>query len=135
MHRYAPCFTRSDGRAEALFMLWVLTAILFSGRATQAQETPPVNLALGKDSYMVRLQDNLPPASYGNDDNFFTAVRSTSRTVDAYWEVDLEQAYALDSVLMVADDGFGDRMTHATVRLFDGHHESVFSLGHRPHRS
>jgi len=111
-----------------LFLYLVGAGMLLNPVKVKAQRNLPVNLALEKDSYMVRLQDNLPPAAYGNDGNYATAVRSTSRTVDAYWEVDLEQAFALDSVLMVADDGFGDRMTHATIRLFDGNHDSVFSL-------
>ena len=39
------------------------------------------NLALDKDSYMVRLQDSLPPASNGNDGDRSTATRSTRRTI------------------------------------------------------
>ncbi|MCF7972261.1 MAG: lamin tail domain-containing protein [Phycisphaerae bacterium] len=111
-------------------MLLCLTGagILLFTAEVQAQANQPVNMALGKDAYMVRLQDNLPPASYGNDGNYATAVRTTDKTVDAYWEVDLGQAYALYSVMVMADDGFGDRMTHATVRLYDGDHESVFSI-------
>ena len=127
MHRNAPRLVDSLGRVETFFLLWMVIVSWLGSVEVQAQ-SPSVNLALGKDAYMVRLQENLPPASYGNDDNFSTAVRSTSRTVDAYWEVDLDQAYALESVLMVADDGFGDRMTHATVRLFDDNHDSVFSI-------
>ncbi|MCK4858480.1 MAG: lamin tail domain-containing protein, partial [candidate division Zixibacteria bacterium] len=85
------------------------------------------NLALGKESYMVRLQDNLPPASNGNDGNLATAVRSTSRTIDAYWEVDLGQEYAVDRIRVIPDSGFEDRMTHTVVRLFDQEHTSVYS--------
>ena len=85
------------------------------------------NLATGKESYMVRLTDNLPPASNGNDGNPSTIVRTTNRTVDAYWEVDLEQECAVYHVHVDAADGFGQRMTHATVRLFDGNHDSVYS--------
>jgi len=85
------------------------------------------NLAAGKESYMVRLQDNLPPASNGNDGNLATAVRSTPRTIDAYWEVDLGQEYAVDRVRVIPDSGFEDRMTHTVVRLFDGEHTSVYS--------
>lgn len=125
MRKNAAYCLNSIGGAETLFSCLILAVTLCCSVKAQAQA---VNVALGKEAYMVRLQDNLPPASYGNDDNFSTAVRSTSRTVDAYWEVDLDKAYALDSVVMVADDGFGDRMTHATVRLFDGNHESVFSF-------
>jgi len=128
MRKNAACFLDSTGRVEAMCLHLVLAATLCCCVEAQAQRAQAVNVALGKEAYMVRLQDNLPPAAYGNDGNLSTAVRSMSRTVDAYWEVDLDQAYALDSVVMVADDGFGDRMTHATVRLFDGNHESVFSL-------
>ena len=85
------------------------------------------NLALGKESYMVRLQDNLPPASNGNDGNLATAVRSTRRTIDAYWEVDLGQEYAVDRVRVIPDSGFEERMIHTVVRLFDQEHASVYS--------
>jgi hypothetical protein len=85
------------------------------------------NLALGKESYMVRLHDNLPPASNGNDGNLATAVRSTHRTIDAYWEVDLGREYAVDRVRVIPDSGFEDRTTHTVVRLFDGEHTSVYS--------
>ena len=85
------------------------------------------NLALGKEAYMVRLQDNLPPASNGNDGNLATAVRSTSRTIDAYWEVDLGQEYAVELVRIIPDNGFEDRMTHTVLRLFDQEHTSVYS--------
>lgn len=85
------------------------------------------NQALGKESYMVRLTDALPPASNGNDGDLATIVRTTERTVDGYWEVDLEQDYAVYHVQVDAADGFGGRMTHATVRLFDERHDSVFS--------
>jgi len=85
------------------------------------------NLAVGKDSYMVRLTDSLPPASNGNDGDLATIVRTTERTVDGYWEVDLGREYAVYDVQVNAANGFGERMTHATVRLFDGRHDSVFS--------
>lgn len=85
------------------------------------------NQALGKEAYMVRLTDNLPPAAHGNDNDLSTLVLTTERSVDGYWEVDLEQEYAVYQVEVDAADGFGDRMTHATVRLFDAQHESVFS--------
>ncbi len=98
MHKNAPCFIGSIGRVEALFLRLVWAATLCCSVEVQAQEAPSVNVALGKEAYMVRLQDNLPPASYGNDDNFSTAVRSTSRTVDAYWEVDLGKIYTLDKM-------------------------------------
>ena len=128
MQKKDSCLVISSRTVRALFLILASAGVLISHVEVQAQETQPVNVALGKESYMVRLQDNLPPASYGNDGNYSTAIRSTSRTVDAYWEVDLEQAYALTSVMMMADNGFGDRMTHATVRLFDDNHDSIFSV-------
>ena len=76
---------------------------------------------------MVRLTDALPPASNGNDGDLETIVRTTERTVDGYWEVDLEQEYAVYHIQVDTPESFGDRMTHATVRLFDGQHDSVFS--------
>jgi Lamin Tail Domain/CotH kinase protein/Fn3 associated len=85
------------------------------------------NQAVGKESYMVRLTDGLPPASNGNDGDLSTIVRTTERTVDGYWEVDLEQEYAVYHVEVNAADGFGERMTHATARLFNEAHDSVFS--------
>jgi len=86
------------------------------------------NFALKSDSYMVRLVDNLPPASNGNDGQYNTHTRSTERTVDAYWETDLGVEKALTLVRIIPEDGFQRRMTHATVRLFDADHESVFSM-------
>lgn len=76
---------------------------------------------------MVRYQDNLPPASNGNDGNLATVVQTTDKSVDAYWEVDLGTAHALYGVRVIAADGFQARMTHTTVRLFDENHDSVFS--------
>lgn len=76
---------------------------------------------------MVRYQDNLPPASNGNDGNLATVLETTDKSVDGYWEVDLGAAYALYGVRSIAADGFQARMTHATVRLFDENHDSVFS--------
>ncbi len=85
------------------------------------------NLATGKEAYMVRLQDNLPPASHGNDGNIDTVVTTTTRSVDGYWEVDLDQMYAVTHVQIVPAPGFLDRLRHATVRLFDGQHDSVYA--------
>ncbi|MFO1520694.1 MAG: lamin tail domain-containing protein [Kiritimatiellia bacterium] len=84
------------------------------------------NLALNQPSYMVRLQDSLNPASYGNDGNLSTAIASTTQTVDAYWEVDLGQPYALYNVKTTIPSGFNARMNLTTLRLFDGNHDSVF---------
>ena len=52
---------------------------------------------------------------------------TTDRSVDGYWEVDLGAAAALYGVRTIAADDFQARMTHATVRLFDENHDSVFS--------
>jgi len=113
-----------------IMFLTVASLILAGPRPAVAQRRFPYaydNQALGKESYMVRLTDALPPASNGNDGNLATIVRTTERTVDAYWEVDLEQDCAVYHVQVDAADGFGDRLTHATVRLFDEQHDSVFS--------
>jgi hypothetical protein len=85
------------------------------------------NLATGKEAYMVRLQDSLPPAAHGNDGDIDTVVTTTTRTVDAYWEVDLEQEYAVTHVQIVPAPGFEERTQHATLRLFDGQHNSVYA--------
>ncbi|MCP5526746.1 MAG: lamin tail domain-containing protein [Verrucomicrobiales bacterium] len=120
---------RDAGRwtAGARLLVGLLTAA--SGVATAAEpdflEFP--NLALGREAYMVRYQDNLPPASNGNDGNPATEVLTTDKSVDAYWEVDLGEPYALYGVRTLAANGFQARMTHATVRLFDERHGSVFA--------
>ncbi len=85
------------------------------------------NLADGKHSYMIRYLDSVSPASNANDGNHATESKTTSRSVDGYWEVDLGASFALDAVRTVAADGFAQRMSHATVRLFDENHDSVFS--------
>lgn len=85
------------------------------------------NLALNREAYMVRYQDSLPPASNANDGNYATETRTTEASVDGYWEVDLGETQALDSVRVVAATGFGPRLSHATVRLFDAAHDSVFA--------
>lgn len=109
---------------------FVVLVVLTGPRPVCGQRRFPYayeNQALGKESYMVRLTDNLPPAAYGNDNDLTTVVRTTERSVDGYWEVDLEQEYAIYHVEVDAANGLGDRMTHATVRLFDENHNSVFS--------
>ncbi len=91
--------------------------------------SPEDSLALGKDAYMVRLTDSLSPASYGNDGDLTTVVKTTTRTVDGYWEVDLAQVYAVNQIMVLPASGLEDQMTHATVRLFDEAHKSIFSKG------
>lgn len=105
--------------------LWLIVGAVPGWAAPGFLEFP--NLALGREAYMVRYQDDLPPASNGNDGNPATVVLTTDKSVDAYWEVDLGEAYALYGVRTLAADGFQARMTHATVRLFDEHHDSVFA--------
>jgi hypothetical protein len=112
------------------FFLLTVSAFLVEPGSVLAQRRFPYvydNLASGKEAYMVRLTDSLPPAAYGNDNNLATVVRTTDRSVDGYWEVDLEQEYAVYNVQVDAADGYGERMTHATVRLYDENHDSVFS--------
>ncbi len=116
-------------RTNAVGTLVVLS-ILMLANPIHAQRRFPYeydNLAVGKEAFMVRLTDNLPPASNGNDGDMSTIVTTTTRTVDGYWEVDLGRDYAVYHVQVDAASGFGERMTHATVRLFDARHESVFS--------
>jgi hypothetical protein len=88
-----------------------------------------VNYALGTPAYMVRLHDGLPPAANANDGNYATHTETTTQTTDGYWETDLGTTRSLYSVRAVAFDS-GDnqiRLRHATLRLFDENHESVFS--------
>jgi len=104
-------------------VLVIVASLPFS--ASQAQGLS--NLALNKDAFMLRLTDSLPPASNANDGNLSTRIESTSRTVDAYWEVDLGQTYAVYAIDVAPASGFSERMTHATARLFDAEHRSVYS--------
>jgi hypothetical protein len=90
---------------------------------------PLVNYALGTEAYMVRLTDTLPPPSNANDGNLDTFIETTTQTVDGYWETDLGTTRSLYSVRAVAFDGTDhqQRLRHATLRLFDENHESVYS--------
>ena len=85
------------------------------------------NLASFKRSTMLRLTDGLAPASRANDDKASTETKTTERTVDGYWEVDLGGTFALHGIRTIAASGIGGRLTNATVRLFDEQHDSVFS--------
>jgi hypothetical protein len=76
---------------------------------------------------MLRLDSSVPPASNANDDNYTTETKTTLRTVDGYWEVDLENTFALYGVRAIAASGIGYRLTNAVVRLYDGSHESVYA--------
>jgi hypothetical protein len=87
------------------------------------------NFALGTEAYMVRLTDSLPSPSLANDGNHATFTETTTQTVDGYWETDLGQVRSLYSIRAVAFDSTDHqrRLAHATVRLFDENHNSVFS--------
>ena len=90
--------------------------------------SPYTNLALNQPSYMVRLQDSLNPAANGNDGNLSTTIASTTQTVDAYWEVDLGQPYALYNVkTTIPSSDFTFRMNKTILRLYDDQHDSVFA--------
>ena len=85
------------------------------------------NIALNAPSYMMRFNEGLPPTSNGNDGNLNTHTESTPRAVGSYWETDLEQVYAVSEVRVIVPRAFRSRMSHATVRLYDGDHDSVYS--------
>lgn len=87
------------------------------------------NYALNTPSYMVRLVDTLPSPALANDGNHATSTETTTQTTDGYWETDLGSERSLYAVRAVAMDSSTDqaRLAHATVRLFDANHESVYS--------
>ena len=85
------------------------------------------NLASFQRSYMVRLAQSIPAASNANDDNYSTATKTTTQTVDGYWEVDLGATYALYGVRTIGASGIGYRMTNTLCRLFNEAHDSVFA--------
>ena len=68
---------------------------------------PPVpvtnNLASFKPSYMLRLASTQAGATNANDDNYSTEAKTTTQTVDGYWETDLGSTYAIYSVRSIAD--------------------------------
>lgn len=85
------------------------------------------NIAVGKDSFMVSFTESVPSALYANDGNMATSTALATTTVDGYWEVDLGSLHALSGVRIYEKDGMNARLKHATVRLFDEKHESVYS--------
>lgn len=85
------------------------------------------NLASFKPACMLRLDESVPVASNANDDNYSTETKTTVRTVDGYWEVDLGNTFALYGVRAIAASGIGYRLTNTIVRLYDAAHESVFA--------
>jgi hypothetical protein len=85
------------------------------------------NLALDAEAYMMRFNEGLPPTANGNDGKYNTHTETTNRAVGSFWETDLGEEKALYQVRVVAADGFQRRLTHTTVRVYDGDHNSVFS--------
>lgn len=85
------------------------------------------NLASFKPSCMLRLDETVPVASQANDDNYATETKTTLRTVDGYWEVDLGATCALYGVRAIAASGIGSKLTNTIVRLFNEAHESVLA--------
>jgi hypothetical protein len=124
-----------DGKTNAggNYYVTLAEARVFSGTTNVLTSSPvqPVqvtnNLASFKPSFMLRLDDSVPPAGRANDDNFSTETKTTMRTVDGYWEVDLGATRALYSVRAIAASGISFRLTNAIVRLYDAAHESVFA--------
>lgn len=114
------------------YVVSINEARVFSGTtnllATAATPQVPVtnNLASFKNSYMLRLINSLASATNANDNNLNTESKTTTQTVDGYWEVDLGATYALYGVRTIAASGIGSKMTNATVRLYDEAHNSVF---------
>jgi len=96
------------------------------GTANLTLPPPTNNLASFKRSYMVRLSDTVPAASNANDDDVATETKTTTATVDGYWEVDLGGTYALYGVRTIGASGLASRMTNTICRLFDEAHDSVF---------
>ncbi len=94
---------------------------------------PPVitietnSLALGKDSFMVRLNDSPPPASHGNDGNLNTETWTVNNTVSGYWEVDLGADYAVTNVMIIPTDASSSLIYSTTLTLFDTEHKPVYS--------
>ncbi len=84
------------------------------------------NLASFKRSYILRLNDSVAPASNANDDDLGTETKTTSKTVDAYWEVDLGETFALYGVRAFAASGIGYRLENTICRLFDENHDSIY---------
>lgn len=115
------------------FYVTLAEARVFSGAtnllAAAGGQVVPVtnNLASFKKSYMVRLDESVPPAARANDDQYNTETKTTVRTVDGYWEVDLGETLALYGLRAIAAAGIGYRLTNSTVRLYDAAHESVFA--------
>ncbi|MDD2598787.1 MAG: lamin tail domain-containing protein [Kiritimatiellae bacterium] len=93
--------------------------------------TPPAfptnNLALNKDSYMLRLNDSLPPAANGNDGNLNSETTTLDNTVGGFWEVDLGTEYAITNVMIVPANNSASGIYGTTLTLFDTNHDAVYS--------
>ena len=108
-------------------------ARVFSGGTNVLVLSPSVaapvtnNLASFQRSYMVRLSQSIPAASNANDDSYTTETKTTTQTVDGYWEVDLGATYALYGVRTIGASGITYRLTNTICRLYDEAHDSVFA--------
>lgn len=118
--------------ADGNYYVTLAEARVYSGTTNLlilASASVPItnNLASFKPSYMVRLTTSVPAATNADDDNISTETKTTTQTVDGYWEVDLGATYALYGMRTIGASGIGSRLTNTTVRLFDGPHDSVFA--------
>ncbi len=115
------------------YYVTIAEARVFSGTTnvlvTAGSAPVPVtnNLASFKPAWMLRLTASVPAATNANDDNYSTETKTTSATVDGYWETDLGATYALYGVRSIAASGIGYRLTNTIIRLYDDAHESVFA--------
>lgn len=83
------------------------------------------NLALGRESVMVRFNDSVSPASYGNDGNLSTEAKTFNKTVDGFWEVDLGDTFAVYGVTVIAAAGLNANIAKTVLRFYDGNHQSI----------
>ena len=113
----------TNGRGD--YAIQLAEVRIYSDVADTTAPAPTNNLASFKRSYMLRLTDSLAPASNVNDDNMSTEAKTTTKTVDGYWEVDLGDTYALYGVRAVSAEDVGGRLTNTVCRLFDENHDSV----------
>ena len=100
------------------------TTNLLSSWALPAAVT---NLASAQLCYMVRLASSIASPTNANDNSITTETKTTTQTVDGYWETDLGATYALYGLRTIAASGIGYRLTNTIARLFDGDHNSVFA--------
>lgn len=88
-----------------------------------------INYARHANAYMHRLNDSLPAAALANDGNVATHTETTTQTTDGWWECDLGETRSLYAVRCIPFDATTNqqRLSHATVRLYDENHDSVYS--------